>query len=282
MAFSDLKHNSQKYTPDIIIATYPTAVDFVSKTLLFPKVPKIFIMPPNVDISKIPNSICIPFANDFKGNIEHCLKLVPTTKKFYIISGSGALDNVIANKFKHDINGLPNNVSFYFSTNLTTRDILSDVKYLPYDSLIYYLSYTKDPVGKVVDAHDFCKQVAEKANRPVFTASDFFVSNTGVLGGRVTSSNYLASSLVDTITKLGIQEDLKSINNETPCFQYIYNCEEIDKWGIDYKKLPSNAILQNKSYSFLKLCRLNFEEELKRAYDTLHNFYMRRFSPVNF
>jgi hypothetical protein len=273
-----LINNDAKFTPDVLILTYPAAIQFIYERKMFPDVPRILILPNEIDIPETPNSIQLPFVYDFKGNIEHCIELLPDTNKIYVIAGNGDLDNHSLGRFKEDIKDINDPFSFHYLTGLSMEDILNRIKNLPPKSVIYYLSYSKDPSGRSVIARDFCELLGKNANRPVFTFWDLFALNTGILGGRVTTTKYFTSISSEIIKKLIEGEAISSIKIGLPYFQniqYIYDWQEITKWRIDPTKFPPNSIVQNKTCSLFELFEYKFLNEIWSAPQKLRNYYLR-------
>ena len=123
--------------PNIIIATLSPAIKFVIENNLFQDVPKIFIQTGKSVSIKVPNSVVIPVIFDFKGNIEHCLKLLPDTKIIYVVAGHGNVDKRIAHLFSNETKDLLNKVSFDYITEKKVEELLSRVENLPPNSIIW-------------------------------------------------------------------------------------------------------------------------------------------------
>ena len=87
-----LEHKYANSTPDVIIVTFASTIKFILDNDLFPGIPKIFILPTPSDFEEIPNSVVLPFAHEFKENIEHALTLLPDTKSIYVVAGNGLMD----------------------------------------------------------------------------------------------------------------------------------------------------------------------------------------------
>ena len=87
-----LEYKYAKSPPDIIIITFASTIEFILKHDLFPGIPKIFVLPTQTGFDDIPNSVVLPFAYEFKKNIEHALTLLPDTKNIYVVAGNGLMD----------------------------------------------------------------------------------------------------------------------------------------------------------------------------------------------
>ncbi len=188
---SMLEHKYSNPSPDIIIISFSIAHKFVVENNLFPDVPKIIISVVEGGSTDTDNSAVLSASYDFKGNIEHCLTLRPGTKNIYVVAGHSNMDKRYVNKFKNVVEELSDSVSFHYLTDLSVETLLSRVKNLPPDSIVYYVNYTQDDQGKAVISRDLCTQLGKLTNRPVFTFLDLFALETGILGGRVTTIDVL-------------------------------------------------------------------------------------------
>jgi len=241
-----LDHKYGKLKPDILVVTFDPAVQFVTESNLFPDASKIVVLPSESAATRMPNAVMLPFAYDFKGNIEHCLDLLPDTKEIYVVAGNALLDKRTAEKFKNDTQDLQKRVSFQYLVALGVDETVARVKELPPQSLVYYLSYSLDSNGKTIVARDFAILLGQNANRPVMTYFDLFALNTNILGGRTTTTKASAVEAVEVIEQLVQGESIGSISPPVPFFEYIYDWPNLRKWGINESKLPSGSLIQNR------------------------------------
>lgn len=241
-----LYHKYGKLTPDILVVTFDPAVHFVVENNLFPDASRVVVLPSESPATRMANAVMLPFGYDFKGNIEHCLDLLPDTKEIYVVAGNALLDKRTAEKFKDDTKYLRKRVEFQYLVGLGVEETLARVKELPAHSLVYYLSYSLDSNGKTVVARDFSTLLGQNANRPVMSYLDLFVLNTHILGGRTTATKASAFAAVQVIEQLVEGKSLTSIYPPTPFFEYIYDWPQLQKWGINESKLPSGSLIQNR------------------------------------
>ena len=110
-----------------------------------------------------------------------------------------------------------------------------------------------DSQGKTIITRDLHEIVGKKSNRPVFTFLDLTALNTGILGGRVTSTKAIASLSVDVVKRFFQGSAIDSIKIDKPYSENIYEWGELKKWDIDITKLPPNSIIQNRKYTFFEL-----------------------------
>jgi signal transduction histidine kinase/DNA-binding NarL/FixJ family response regulator len=248
-----LLHKYQDINPDLIIVTFASTIKFVHEHGLFPGVPKIFVLPTPSGFEQIPDSMILPFAFEFRKNIEHALDLLPDTKKIYLVAGNGTMDKRLISLFKNETRGLEERVSFHDLTDLNVDELLERAESLPEDSFIYYLTYSLDFNGKSVITRDFSKLIGERANRPVLSWLDLHALDIGILGGRVTTTKASATMSVDILKRVFEGESIDSIQPESPYVEYIYQWDELKKWGVDLKEIPLGSVIQNQPPNIFEL-----------------------------
>ena len=248
-----LKHKYANSTPDIIIITFASTIQFVLENDLFPGIPKIFVLPTPSDLDKIPDSVILPFAFEFKNNIAHALTLLPGTKRIYVVAGNGLMDRRLVSLFHNETQEFENRISFHYLDDLNVEELLRRLEHLPDDSFVYYLTYSLDFQGKTVITRDFSQRIGEQSNRPVFSWLDLHALGIGILGGRVTTTRASATMSLDIVKRLLAGEPIDSITPEPPYVEYIYQWEELKKWGIDLEKLPPESVIQNRTYTFFEV-----------------------------
>jgi len=253
MVKRQLEHKYANSAPDIIIITFASTIEFILENNIFPDIPKIFILPTASGFEEIPNSVTLPFAYEFKKNIEHALTLLPDTKSIYVVAGNGLMDKRLVSEFHNDTKEFRNRVSINYLDDLNVEELLRRIEHLPDDSFIYYLTYSLDFQGDAVITRDFSKRIAEHSNRPVFSWLDLHLLGIGILGGRVTTTRASATMSADIVKRVFQGESIDSIISPQPYVEYIYEWRELKKWDIDLRKLPPDSVIQNRTYSFFEV-----------------------------
>jgi len=248
-----LEHKYANSASDIIIITFASTIQFVLDHDLFPGIPKIFVLPTQSGFDEVPNAVVLPFAYEFKNNIEHALTLLPDTKSIYVVAGNGLMDRRLVSLFQNESKEFGNRVSFHYLDDLNVEELLRRLERLPDDSFVYYLTYSLDFQGKAVITRHFSQRIGERSNRPVFSWLDLHALGIGILGGRVTTTRASATMSVDIVKRVFQGESIDSIKPEPPYVEYIYQWSELEKWDIGLKKLPPDSVIQNRLPDFFEL-----------------------------
>jgi signal transduction histidine kinase len=248
-----LEHKYANSPPDIIIITFASTIKFILENDLFSDIPKIFVLPTPSGLDDVPHSVVLPFAFEFKNNIEHALTLLPDTKSIYVVAGNGLMDRRLVSMFRDETKDFRDRVSFHYLDDLNVEELLNRLEHLPDDSFVYYLTYSLDFQGKAVITRDFSKSIGKRSNRPVFSWLDLHALDIGILGGRVTTTRASATMSLDIVKRVFQGESVDTIKPEPPYVEYIYQWRELKKWNIGLRKLPPDSIIQNRPVNFFEI-----------------------------
>lgn len=248
-----LRYKYQNTPPDIIVITQIDAVNFVFKRNIFTEIPKILLEVAKEDSGNYSNSVSITTDFNFEAKLNHILNIFPMTEEIFVIAGTSKIDAFTLENFNTEIAMFSDNISFKYLTNLERTEILDSIRNLPENSIVYYLSFTKDLNGKSVIARDFSFEIADNCNRPVFSFLDLLAEETGVFGGMVMSLKSKAEKSVEVAEQVlngRIIDSFPTINTDEI---FVYDWNEIKKWKIDINELPKESVFYNRKFSFLEL-----------------------------
>ncbi|MBT4643800.1 MAG: PAS domain S-box protein [Deltaproteobacteria bacterium] len=252
----------RKYTEfpvDLLVIVLPQAAQFVSDFEIFPDVPKVYITPKYIKKEKFKfpsNAVVGIFGYDLNGNIKHSLDLFPDTKTIFVVSGAGITDKSFETMFREDTQEFTTRVSFNYLAGLDIEELMRRVENLPEHSLVYYLTYTKDPANRPIYAVDVAGMLGLRSNRPVFSFLSILVSNQGILGGRITSVKSMGIWAATVAWRILTDENISPIGRSEFSHEYLYDWEKINKWGIDSSTLPQGSVIQNRKIDFLESYKL--------------------------
>ncbi len=158
------KYEDQHY--DLVIAIGGASVSFAVNygAELFPETPVVFY---GGQGRTRPNFTGVVRWRDLRSTIEVALRLQPNTKNVFVISGSSERDLEIESIAHQELQPLEDRVAFTYVDGLPIDDLLEKVANLPPDSIIYYLTVTRDRTGAKYSFPEHLSKVCAAANRPV-------------------------------------------------------------------------------------------------------------------
>jgi diguanylate cyclase (GGDEF)-like protein len=140
-----------------------------------------------------------------------------------------------------------------YQVNQPLNDILNLVSQLPPRTAIYYMGSFKDASGEFATPEVVVENISARANAPVFSHWDFNGEN--ILGGYQISWErigvYIGNLISSYITNEPPKLDSQSI------FEFNYNWNQLDRWGIELSAISPDANIYNKPPSFFEHYRLH-------------------------
>jgi len=127
---------------------------------------------------------------DITGTIDIALKLVPGTKRVYVVSGSHQVDKWLEDQARLASKKWEERVEFLYLSHMTIEGILATVSKAPPGSVILYLSLTQDVAGKGHTGLGFAHDLSRVSTVPVFGMFESALGY-GVTGGSVISWNLI-------------------------------------------------------------------------------------------
>ena len=253
--------------PDVIICSDDDAFNFLLKyrESLFPNIPLVFCGINNLETyqNKLENNITgVVESFDLTSTIEVAKKLQPNIKNVFVINDFSITGQENVATVKKNIEHNNYNLNFTFSKKSSIAELINDINKLPDDTMVLLMTFNKDNLGQVFGYREISRLLANQTNRPIYGVWDFYVGN-GVIGGKCidgfsqgSAAGKMAKQILagTPVTNIPIQTD--SPNN------YIYDYNQLQKFGLNLKDLPKEASVLNKPLSF-------YEENKKIIYGTI-------------
>ncbi len=248
---------TQEY--DAIVAGDDRALDFVleHQEELFPGLPIVFLgindIQRAVNADKNPYITGIIEETSLKDNIEIALTFNPmATRVIALVENSPT--------------GLGDKDQFYRNEALFPQLVFEDLNISDYtfeemaeqleavgdDTILLFLSMYTDKAGAYITMDEAAEFLNAHAKVPVYRASIGGIGK-GLLGGKMISyveSGRIAAGMVADILE-GTPVDTIQMVDKSPNF-YIFDYHVIEKYNIDQRLIPRDAILINKKISFFE------------------------------
>jgi len=234
---------------DLVIASGPAVVDFLNRDpTLFRDVPLVFTTRPG--LLSGPNSTGIVSAIDLTSTLSAALAAEPGTKHVYVISGVAPFDRLYAELFRTQRAQFATRVTFHDLAGLTLPALETQVRALPADSIVFYLSVSDDGAGHTVMPLDAVEPIARAANAPVYSWHEDALGH-GIVGGRLHSSVRDAQETARIALRVLRGEKPAAIPVATfDSYEYQFDWRQLQRWGIDESRLPAGSVVRYRDPSF--------------------------------
>lgn len=236
------KHKYAKRNLDLIISIGPQADDFLRRDHndFVPGVPVVFCLDINPEVDGATSQAGftgIWTDVDPVSTVDVARHLLPNTKRVYLVAGIGYFDQRLTRAVARKLKGY-RGVDFTYLVDLDLPSLLKMVGNLPKDSIVLYLTMTRDPSQNHFYGRDTHAMVASAANVPTFSLFDSAIRR-GAVGGKVTDfagQGTIAAEMASRVLKGQKPEDIPSI---TATNEYVFNWKEMQRWGLTASSLPT-------------------------------------------
>jgi PAS domain S-box-containing protein len=237
------KYEDQRY--DLVIAIGGAAVTFAADygNELFPETPVVFY---GGQGRARPNFTGVFRWLDLRSTVDVALRLQPNTRNVFVISGSSERDQEIQSIARRALQPLGDRVAFTYVNGLTLDELLQKVANLPPDSIIYYLTMTRDRTGAIYSFPDAMSKICTAANTPVYGPTDWHLDN-GALGGSVLDTESLAKQTAEIALRVLRGEKAEDIPLATPPPNInLFDWRQLRRFHISEARLPPGSIVRFK------------------------------------
>lgn len=237
---------------DLIVAIGPEAHKFLQAehARFFPGVPVVFcldIKPDHDDATPEPGFTGVWMEFDPVGTVDVARQLLPATKHVAVVAGGGLFDQLLTHSVKTKLRGYQG-VDLTYLADLDMRSLLAKVHGLSNDTIVLYLTFTKDQYERHLFAAYTMPLVSTSADVPVFGLIDLLVGR-GIVGGQVTGfidGAPIAAELAFRVLQGEKPEDIPVV---TVANRYQFDWKEMKRWGIDPARLPAGSVVLNRGPS---------------------------------
>jgi signal transduction histidine kinase len=234
-------HMLQKYEGirfDGILTTDNDALDFVVKYKqeLFNNIPVVFCGISNPESYALNELDLYGFkeATSTEPIIRLVKSLIPDAKRIFIHR----------NEFKASQTQF-DEIELIYPEYVVVDSILSMCSKTTETDVLYYIGINQDEAGNIVDNYLLFGKIDQKTTSPIFTSDNAFWGK-GAVGGlfqRGTTTGKEALKLLIEIIETPDRQNFSRINQITQ--EYFFDKAELDKFGIQVKKLPPNSNIIN-------------------------------------
>ena len=177
-------------------------------------------------------------------------QLLPATKHVSVVAGNGMFDQLFIKSVKIKLQRYQG-VDITYLTDLDLASLLKRVGSLSSDTVILYLTVTKDRNERHMFVAYTLPLVSAAANVPVFGLMDQMVgrdvsAGRGIVGGRVTDLIESAPLTAEMASRILRGAKPSSIPQTTVADRYVFDWKLLQKWGLDASRLPPRSTIINR------------------------------------
>ncbi len=239
-------HKYRDRRPDLIIAIDASALRFMveSHERFFPGIPVVFCGGAKdlVDNSKRdPYFAGVWMVPQFAKTMDAALQLQPSTKHVVVVGGSAWEDSRYEALAREELRSYEARLEFAYLTDLEMPALLERLKRLPNDTIILYVTLTRDAAGTpFIEATQSLPMVIAAANAPVFAMLDVFVGQ-GTVGGYVHSFTAQGQAAAGIALRVLQGETPQNIPVVEGTNVYTFDWRALRRWGFRESDLPPGS-----------------------------------------
>jgi signal transduction histidine kinase/CheY-like chemotaxis protein len=243
---------------DVIITMYAEAFRFVldEGSTIFPNSPIVALwMPVGFELPKTGRRVIqhIP-KRDMVGTLEIALKLLPDTKRVYVVAGVYETDRAAEEEARREFKKWEGRLEFRYLSNMPLEEILTTVSSAPPGTVVLILPFTTDVTGRIFTLKEVSQRVSRVSTGPVFGLYEFLLGQ-GIVGGSL-----LSYELIGTRAGEMALDILRGIRTTATNSEFLdvppvpmFDWRQLKHWNLNVDALPEGSILVNKELTLWDL-----------------------------
>jgi PAS domain S-box-containing protein len=247
------KYKNRKF--DLIISSDDNALDFLREFHqdLFPEVPIVFCGVNNLNISNTIDREMftgIVELHSVKETIDLALRLHPGTKQIVFVVENSPTGTYLWNQIKGLLKYYEDIGTTRIDDSLSMQQIEDKVSKLSDDVIVYWGTFHRDKFRKYYSFEEGASRVSKASSRPMYGHS-VQILPYGIVGGKLLGGFYHGQIVAEMAQRILMGEKALDISVLTePQTQYMFNYEQMQRFGINISDLPEGSIVINKPSSF--------------------------------
>jgi PAS domain S-box-containing protein len=230
--------------PDLVIALCAPAVEFVLRYRdeVFRGVPVLyaFVDERMVHDLQIPASVSgVALRTDFLGLSDLAMRLHPKARRIVVAAGTSEFDRGWVASFRRISPQLEGRVAIRYLTEGTLPELLGELATLPADSLILFVSMTRDREGSVYVPRDVLDMVRRVSQAPIYGPILTYMGH-GVVGGALMDVEAHGKAL-GTMAVRALAAGSSGQPPQVTAGRLVFDWRELNRFGIAVSALPTGA-----------------------------------------
>lgn len=246
-----LKLKYDKYPPDVVIPVFFPAYAFavINRELFFPGCPMVFCAVPQsfAESQKSKTNITgVGGRFDNTPTIEVIKKVLPGTKKLWVLSGKSRLDIWLSEIAMRQIGIAFPEMEFKSLAGLTPAEAALELDQAGPDTAGLLLSFELDNYGNRMNTTEYLHELNKVSKVPIFGCYDTILGH-GILGGALISPNEFGNATGQLAGRVLNGESADEIPKDySHTYTIAFDHEVLSKFGIAESRLPAGAKVINR------------------------------------
>jgi PAS domain S-box-containing protein len=232
---------------DAVVVDRPEAVRFLlgSRPALFPGAPLVFLNLTRkaVETLRPPDATGVILVVEQHRTVSVALDLHPGTKRVVLMAGSSPADHAFEALARALVEARAPGLETISLAGLPLDEQLRRLARLPANSVVFFVTYRADSLGRSMVSSDVLRLVARASSAPVY-GGDSTLMGLGIVGGDLFRSETQAERAAGLTARILRGEPPSSIPPiAEPSNQLTFDWRELRRWGIDEARLPPGSVV---------------------------------------
>ncbi len=234
---------------DVVLVTDNNAFDFMREhgESLFPGVPVVFCgvnYVKEAELAGHPLFTGVSEEADLKASLDAALRLHPNTRRVFALNDDTETGLAVAGRLELLAPSYPK-LEFTKLSGLAMPEILTKLRALPGDSIVFYTFFSRDAAGHFFEFDRSMELVAAASTAPVYGAWDFNLGY-GLVGGMLTSgvAQGEAAARIALRVLRGESPAKIPVERKTPN-RLLFDFNAMTRFGIPLSALPPGSEVIN-------------------------------------
>jgi signal transduction histidine kinase len=180
-------------------------------------------------------------------------KLEPKTNRVLLVAGAAPGDQFYLNQFRSRLKSLESQIQVESAGNDTLEQLVSRVSHLPRETIVIFITYSRDPAGRLYIPREVAGTLAQASTAPVYGVSDTYIG-TGIVGGYVISWAKTGAAAANVALALMHGKSPGAVAPESTS-DYVFDWRQLQRWGFKESDLPAGSLVEFKTLSVWELYR---------------------------
>ncbi len=240
-------HYRSKYAArelDLVLTIANSPLEFMvrQRDAMFPGVPVVFASasPKDINDGVLPDWVTgVPVTFNFAGTLELALRLQPEAREVVVVVGTSAYDQSWIQTARPAFALFESRAHFRYLNDLALPKMLDELALMPKESIIFYLSVSRDAAGHNWTGMEVLKRCTAVASAPVYSVWEHNVGIGGV-GGVVSHVDTDGSTAAALAARVLAGERNIPVQAAPPTFPTV-DWRQMQRWNLREASLPPGS-----------------------------------------